>query len=125
MIKISVYNPENYEFDEDLIVSEVEKTVKDNSQLEDVEVSVAVVPHEELINLARKYFDDETEEELNAHPVLSFVADEVDGEFVNPPDGVSRPGEIIVSWEKANNTSRGVAELAAHGTLHLLGIHHE
>ena len=78
-----------------------------------------------VVEYARKYFDNESEDELNEHPVLSFPSSEVEGNFLNPPDDINHLGEIIVSWEKAEKTSEGIADLAAHGTLHLLGIHHE
>lgn len=134
MITVSIYNPQKYEFDEGFVISRVEKTIKENLDssttfgmtfLKDIEVSVAVVAHDQLVKFARKYFDDETEEELQAHPVLSFVSSEVEGNFVAVPDNTNHLGEIIVSWEKADKSTKEVADLAAHGILHLLGIHHD
>jgi len=58
---------------------------------------------------------------------------EVDDSFALPPDGVTRLGEVIISYpqavaqarEQGHSTERELALLVIHGILHLLGYDHE
>ncbi len=53
--------------------------------------------------------------------------------FANPPDGVARLGDVIISCpqalaqakEQAHSVQRELALLVIHGVLHLLGYDHE
>lgn len=53
--------------------------------------------------------------------------------FILPPDGVTRLGEVIISYpqaaeqarEQGHSTERELALLIIHGILHLLGYDHE
>jgi probable rRNA maturation factor len=53
--------------------------------------------------------------------------------FVLPPDGVTRLGEVIISYpqalaqakEQGHSAQRELALLVIHGVLHLLGYDHE
>ena len=83
--------------------------------------------------------DDETQRDLNRRyrgldeptDILSFGHELPD--FVTPPDGVRRLGEVILSYptaeRQAQEAGRSVQEEAAHlvvhGLLHLLGYDHE
>jgi probable rRNA maturation factor len=56
-----------------------------------------------------------------------------DDSFALPPDGVTRLGEVIISYpqaieqarEQGHSTERELALLIIHGILHLLGYDHE
>ncbi len=56
-----------------------------------------------------------------------------DSSFILPPDGVTRLGEVIISYpqvvqqakEQGNSTERELALVIIHGILHLLGYDHE
>jgi len=58
---------------------------------------------------------------------------EADDSFALPPDGVTRLGEVIISYpqaveqakEQGHSTERELALLIIHGILHLLGYDHE
>ena len=58
---------------------------------------------------------------------------EVDDSFALPPDGVTRLGEVIISYPQAvaqakkqgHSPERELALLIIHGILHLLGYDHE
>ena len=58
---------------------------------------------------------------------------EADDSFALPPDGVTRLGEVIISYPQAEEQARGqghptereLALLIIHGILHLLGYDHE
>ena len=60
--------------------------------------------------------------ELGDHPVLTYVNQDIKKPFVFPPDGKHYLGEVIVDAEA--NSQKEIIDLARHGTLHLLGIHH-
>jgi probable rRNA maturation factor len=58
---------------------------------------------------------------------------EVDSSFILPPDGVTRLGEVIISYpqaveqakEQGHATEKELALLVIHGILHLLSYDHE
>jgi probable rRNA maturation factor len=69
--------------------------------------------------------------------VLAFCMlphkEEADDPFALPPDGVTRLGEVIISYpqaaeqakEQGHATEKELALLVIHGILHLLGYDHE
>jgi probable rRNA maturation factor len=67
--------------------------------------------------------------------VLSFALteDAADTDFITPSDGVSRLGEVIISYPRAvaqaeehgHSIEREIAWLLIHGILHLLGYDHQ
>jgi len=90
------------------------------------------------------FTDSETVQQLNrdyrgvdeATDVLAFYMlpqKEVDDSFALPPDGVTRLGEVIISYpqaveqarEQGHSTEKELALLIIHGILHLLGYDHE
>lgn len=87
------------------------------------EISVSIVSKDEMFIYVKTYLKEEGDEAAS-HPVLSFVQNELEGPFKNPPDNINHLGEIIVSLDHAENESH-LYELIEHGALHLLGIHHK
>ncbi len=91
----------------------------------DVELSVYVTDDETVRCLNREYASED-----HATDVLSFSLREGD-EFVSP-DGITRLGEVIISYPtaraQAEEARRPVADeiahLLVHGILHLLGYDH-
>ena len=65
--------------------------------------------------------------------VLSFALTEDVADFITPHDGVSRLGEVIISYpravaqaeERSHSVEREIAWLLVHGILHLLGYDHQ
>lgn len=111
-----------------------------------VEHSLSVQSHGAEVELGLLITDDETMQELNRRyrgideptDVLSFALTEGRPEadlpgFVAPPDGILHLGEVIVSYpraveqakERKHGTSKELALLVIHGTLHLLGFEHD
>ena len=95
------------------------------------EVSLVFTDSETVQKLNRDYRGvDETTD------VLAFCMlpqKEADSSFALPPDGVTRPGEVIISYpqaveqakEQGHSTERELALLVIHGILHLLGYDHK
>jgi probable rRNA maturation factor len=90
------------------------------------------------------FTDSETVQQLNKHyrgvneptDVLAFyliTGKEADNSFALPPDGVTRLGEVIISYpqavgqarEQGHSVEKELAVLVIHGMLHLLGYDHE
>ena len=96
------------------------------------EVSISVVGDRRMRELNKKYrnLDDTTD-------VLSFPLNDpiehTDVSFIDPPDGVLRLGDIIISYPQAvveaaeenKLVDDQIVFLVLHGLNHLLGIHHE
>lgn len=132
MITISVIKETPCEVVISELQSRVEHTLRANGVISDAEVSVVLVDRAQMLSYVEKHLQ-ETGEEAAAHPVLSFVQNELEGPFVNPPDGVTHLGEIIVSFPHAEEdaklqnktTQEVVCELSEHAALHLMGVHHD
>jgi probable rRNA maturation factor len=94
-----------------------------------VELSVVITDAGTIRRLNKKYRGEDEDTD-----VLAFALAEDDGAtpFVMPPDDVSRLGEVLVSYPRAqlqaeehgHSVQRELALLVAHGVLHLLGHDH-
>lgn len=101
----------------------------------DAEVSVAIVGARKMKDLTEKYLGDGRDHEVLSFPQEDLFAQGSDSErgFINPPDGVLRLGDVILSWPQVIEIAARdgvlvdyeVANLVAHGVEHLLGKHHE
>ena len=89
-------------------------------------ISVSLVGNKEIRTLNKKYLGRDC-----ATDVLSFnYSDDVQSVNLSKEEFL---GDIVVSTEKAreqaasygNTYEQEVADLVAHGVLHLLGVHHE
>lgn len=128
MIQVGVSKESNFPVKSEKIKEVVKKTLVDHGIVSDCEVSVALVHRKTMQEYVDKYYDDHDD-----HPVLSFPSNEVEGRFVFPPNGKMYLGEIIISYDwcvdEANRTGKLiegiVLELAEHGCLHIIGIHHD
>ena len=109
----------------------VQQVLKAEGVATPYEVSLVFTNSEVVKQLNRDYrgVDEPTD-------VLAFYMlpqKEVDSSFALPPDGVTRLGEVIVSYPQAveqakkqgHSPERELALLVIHGILHLLGYDHE
>lgn len=132
MLKIEINNPDKFDVD----VGEIESAIKEilvKHKVDDVYVSVAVVGETKMRGLVDKHYEKDNEE----HPVLSFPNRETRKEWIpQPPQCGARQvrddkhmqrledlGEIILNFEYSKGGDMN--DWAAHGALHLIGIHHE
>lgn len=128
MITVTVSKESNFPIKSEKIKDIIKNTVSKNGVVSDCDVSVAIVHRKKMQEYVDKYYDDNDD-----HPVLSFPSSEIEGRFVFPPDGKIHLGEIVISYEwcvdESNKTGKLVEDiaidLAEHGCLHLLGIHHD
>ncbi|HUC95112.1 MAG TPA: rRNA maturation RNase YbeY [Candidatus Saccharimonadales bacterium] len=128
MIKVLITKQSNYPVEITPIKKKLSEFLAKNGIVSDADVSVAIVGKAKMLEIGNKYLKDK-----KLHNVLSFVPNEVKGEFIYPPDGKIHLGEIIICYPVAVKESESeniliderVYELIEHGALHLLGIHHE
>ena len=128
MINVSVYKQGNYPVNSKKVKDIIKKTLTENGIQSDTEVDVAIVGREKMDELNEKYYKDEVFE----HPIFTFPSAEGDL-FDFPPDGKLHIGQIVINYPMALATAKEknkliddvVCELAIHGSLHLIGVHHE
>jgi probable rRNA maturation factor len=95
------------------------------------EVSLVFTDAETVKQLNRDYRGVDEPTDVLAFSMLPQK--EADSPFALPPDGVTRLGEVIISYpqavaqakEQGHSPERELALLIVHGILHLLGYDHE
>ncbi len=107
MITINFFKDSNYSLDEEKLKKAIHETLIKNN-IKDATIDLAVVGEDKMDEINKKYYKNDNKK----HPVFTFP---VSGFFEN------YLGEIVIANYEID--ARG-EELAAHGTLHLLGIHH-
>lgn len=133
MIDVTVFKQSDYPVSATEIKKAVKKTLVENGIVSDCVVEVAIVNDTKMDELNKDYYKDEKYQ----HPVFTFPESEnaqtPSGPFVFPPDGKIHLGEIVISYPQAVERSREtgklinevITELAQHGALHLVGVHHD
>lgn len=128
MIRVYFSKQSNYPVKASIIKKQLRDYFQEKGIVSDADVSVSIVGEKQMIELARKYL----EEEGVVHNVLSFPFTE--GKTITyPPGDVIHLGDIVVCFPKAVNEANSegklvekkVWELVEHGAMHLMGIHHE
>lgn len=105
----------------------------------EAELTINLVGERKMRDLAEKYLHETEENET--HEVLSFPASDVNASFIKgvnikgfaPPDDILNLGDIVICYPQVRKIAIRykrmmddvLGELAEHGTLHLLGLHHE
>lgn len=131
MITISVYKQSSYPVSAAKIKKTIKQVLAANGIVSDFELSLALVGQAKMDELVKQYYKDDPDE-LYVHPILTFPNNEVKGPFVYPPKSKNNLGDIVISYpasvdianEDGKLVEQVVCELAEHGCLHLLGIHH-
>lgn len=111
----------------------VEETLTQQKMQSDVEVSVFVVGDRKMKKLHEKFMGENVTTDVLSFPLIEFNKTNKGNEFINPPDGVLRIGDVVVSFPVARRQAgehnllvdEEIKNLVQHGVLHLLGIHHE
>jgi len=117
--------------DEDWAKKIAQRVLKAEGVASPYEVSLVFTDSETVQKLNRDYrgVDEPTD-------VLAFYMlpqKEADSSFALPPDGVTRLGEVIISYpqtaeqakEQGHSVDKELTLLIIHGILHLLGYDHE
>lgn len=128
MIKVFVNKQSNFAVSSTVLKKRLSAFFQKQGIVSDAEVSVAIVGKAKMMQVVNKYLKDG-----KLHNVLSFTPTETKANFIFPPDGLIHLGEIIICYPLAVEESmeenvlidERVCQLAEHGALHLLGIHHQ
>jgi len=129
MIKVRIFKASNYPVGSVLIRRKLKDLLKFKGVSSDSEISIAFVGRERMQKLSRKYLNGDE----SVHNVLSFTENEILRKFVYPPGDIVRLGEVVVCYPKTVEEAKlenkridvKAWELVEHGTMHLLGFHHE
>ncbi|MBI2268643.1 MAG: rRNA maturation RNase YbeY [Candidatus Blackburnbacteria bacterium] len=128
MLRIFITRQSRYPLDTKALKHKIEDVLSLRG-VKDAEVSIALVGERKMRELGQKYLKENKSDPV--HEVLSFSASE-DGEFVVPPDKLPL-GDVVICYPEARKIAIKknkmmddvLGELAEHGVMHLLGIHHE
>jgi len=109
----------------------VRQALKAEGAIPPYEVSLVFTDSETVQRLNRDYRD--VDEPTDVLAFYMLPRNGPDFSFTLPPDGVSRLGEVIISYpqaaaqakEQKHSLKRELALLVIHGMLHLLGYDHE
>lgn len=127
MLRVYVTRQSRYPANTKLLKERVRRLLTERGAT-DCEVSIALVGERKMRELGKKYMKDNT-----LHEVLSFPASSEKNGFVQPAGEPLILGDIAICYPEARKIAMKrnrmvddvVGELAEHGTLHLLGIHHD
>lgn len=132
MNTITIAVDSRYKVNKKSLKAALDQFLKDQRISSDCEFSVSIVGDRKMRAISRAYRGKDA-----TTNVLSFSQNEKGPDqkekFVGPPDHVLHLGDVIVSYpEVIKQASEGetmvfdaLLDLTTHGTLHLLGIHHE
>jgi probable rRNA maturation factor len=126
MTNILIYVESRYKVNRKRIKSAIVSVLEEQNVQSDIEVSIAIVGDRKMKALNKKYRDKDTTTNILSFPLA-------EGEQAPLPPGVTRLGDIIISYpvlikessEQDMLVDDRVEELVRHGMLHLLGLHHE
>ncbi|MFU8796687.1 MAG: rRNA maturation RNase YbeY [Dehalococcoidia bacterium] len=130
-VAISVDDEFREMVDEERIRKLVQSVLKAEGVAPPYEVGVVFTDSDTVRELNRDYRGlDEPTDVLAFHMLPREGDDQV---FPHPPDGVARPGEVVISCptaeeqarEQGHSMERELTVLVIHGVLHLLGYDHE
>jgi len=117
--------------DEEWVRKIAQQVLKAESVAPPYEVSIVFTDSDTVQRLNRDYRGVDAPTDVIAFHMLSQK--ETSPPFVLPPDGVTRLGEVIISYpeameqakEQGHSVEQELALLIIHGILHLLGYDHE
>jgi probable rRNA maturation factor len=117
--------------DEDWARRMAQTVLKAEGAVPPYEVSLVFTDSETVKQLNRDYRGVDEPTDVLAFYMLPQKGS--DSSFALPPDGVTRLGEVIISYpqaveqarEQGHETEKELALLVIHGILHLLGYDHE
>lgn len=130
MFRIFVTRQSRYPIDTKMLKKRVTDLLSEQS-VSSAQMSIALIGERKMKELAKKHLG----EKNSGHEVLSFpfVREDIRTDFPVHPEGILQLGEVVICYPEARKIAIRrnkmmddvIGELAEHGTLHLLGKHHE
>lgn len=130
MINVLIKTDSHYTIDRKRIRNVIDILLEQKNVSGNIEVSVSIVGDRLMKQLNQKYRNlDETTDVLS----FSLTEDISQKPFIDPPGGILRLGDIVISYPQVIDESADenkmvddkIDELVEHGLLHLLGVHHD
>lgn len=130
MITINILADAKFPFDRNLLREHLTKVLAKYKLTDAIEVDVQVVGTRKMSELHRAYMKLEGPTDVLSFPLNDPLDDRP---FMASPDGILRLGDIVICYsiavqealEKQCKVDSQIQFLAEHGTMHLLGYHHE
>jgi probable rRNA maturation factor len=125
MIRCNIFNDTGYLFDQELVRNRVTSVIEEKANEKgNFEVDIYIVGEEAMKKIHKEFMDT-----YEVTDVLSFPL-EYDKSI---PDDIIRLGDVVICFEVAQKQANEfdkllqteIDDLAEHGTLHLLGYHHD
>jgi len=131
-IDVSVEEKFRGRVNEDWVKRIAQQVLEAESITPPYEISLVFTDSETVQRLNRDYRGVDEPTDVLAFYMLPQQADKGNS-FVLPPDGITRLGEVIISYpqaaeqakEQGHSVDKELALLIIHGILHLLGYDHE
>ncbi len=125
-IKVLLFVESRYKANRKRISEAVSSVVKQQPIVGPVEISVAIIGDRKMRSLHKKYKGED-----RTTNVLSFPIAE--GEPTVVPSDILRLGDVVISYpavireaaKEEKLVDDKIDQLVKHGTMHLLGLHHE
>ena len=130
MLSVLIKTDSHFQVERKRIRKLIEELLKKEGVKGKVEISIAIIGDRLMKKLNKKYRSlDETGDVLS-FPISNLTTK---NQFIDPPDGVLRLGDIVISYPQAVEDAKLlnrlvdviIDELIIHGLQHLLGQHHE
>lgn len=110
-----IVNETSFNIKEDILKKCVQETAASHSENRDISCSIVLVESDKIKDLNEKYYN-----KKGPTDVLTFASDEdgYAGDIIICPSHIKEStGDSGLEWE--------LCHVVVHGTMHLLGIHHE
>jgi rRNA maturation RNase YbeY len=129
MITISITKQSNYPVDSRRLQKVLANFFAKKGIVSDAEASVAIVGEKKMLAISKRYLKGDK----SLHTVLSFTPEDSKEKFIYPPENIVHLGDVVICFPAALKEAKveeklieeKINELAEHGAMHLLGIHHE
>lgn len=130
MLRILITRQSRYPIDTKMLKKRIAGLLSEQG-VSSAQMGIALVGERKMKELAKRHLG----EKDGRHEVLSFpfIGEDVQTGFPVHPEGVLQLGEVVICYPVARKIAIRrnrmmddvIGELAEHGTLHLLGKHHE
>lgn len=129
MVSVLFKTDSHYRIDRDRVRTTIERFVREKNVKGDVEISVVVIGDRMMRTLNKQYRNIDAPTDVLSFPLTGNDQ----GLFVDPPDGVLRLGDIVLSYpqvvagasEDEMMVDDKIDELIIHSMQHLFGQHHD
>ena len=129
MVRILFKTDSHYTVDRERLRSTIKAFLADRKVTGNVELSISVVGDRMMQKLNRQCRSSDSTTDVLSFPLIDWSS----VPFVDPPDGILRLGDIVVSYPQAVLSASEeekmvddiIDELVIHGLQHLMGQHHE